>query len=137
MMWTNCQTARGRELPIPNARRHREAIGYSGVSSHYSRRTVVLRKTLVFAIAAILVSLALTSSAQAWGGCHFGFTHYSPYTGLHHYGFTGYRGGYGGYDRYGYHYGDYRWGGAHYYGGYHYGDYGAYGGARYGYYRAW
>jgi hypothetical protein len=89
----------------------------------------------------------VSSKAQAWGAYrHVGYTRYSPYTGLHHYGYTeGYRGGYGGSA---YHYGSagYGYGGAsHYggttYGGYHYGEYGyggaAYGGARYGYYRAW
>jgi hypothetical protein len=119
----------------------------------------MLRKYLAIAFAAILAALALTSLAQAWGGYrHVGFTHYSPYTGLHHYGYTSaYRGGSGGYGggyRYGggYHYGGmggyggYHYGGGGGYGGYHYGGYhygsyggggGSYGGARYGYYRAW
>ncbi len=104
----------------------------------------MLRKTLVLAGAVILTALAVSSKAQAWGAYrHAGYTHYSPSTGLHHYGYTeAYRGGYGGSggDRYGgYHYG----GSSGYgrsYGGYHYGyGYGgaAYGGARYGYHRAW
>lgn len=103
----------------------------------------MLRKTFVLAFAVILSALAVSSKAQAWGAYrHVGYTHYSPYTGLQHYGYTSaYRGGYGG-ERYsGYHYGAYgRYGGAAY-GGYHYGAYGyggaAYGGARYGYYRRW
>jgi hypothetical protein len=105
----------------------------------------MLRKTLVLASAVILTALAISSKAQAWGAYrHVGYTHYSPYSGLHHYGYTeGYRGGSGGYggDRYGgYHYGGYG-GYGRSYGGYHYGAYGsggaAYGGARYGYYRTW
>jgi hypothetical protein len=102
----------------------------------------MLRKTLIVAAAVIVTALAVSPKAQAWGGYrHVGYTHYSPYTGLHHYGYTeAYRGGYGdryGGDRYGgYHYG---YGGySRYYGGYHYGYGGdAYGGARYGYYRRW
>jgi hypothetical protein len=85
----------------------------------------MLRRSVVLALAAFLVTLALSSKAQAWG-CyrHVGYTHYGPVTGLHHYGYTGYHyGGYGGYG--GYHYGGYH------YGGYGYGDY------RYGYYRRW
>ena len=105
----------------------------------------MLRKTIVLAFAVILTAMAVSSKAHAWGAYrHVGYTHYSPYTGLHHYGYTeAYRGGYGGYggSRYG---GGYRYGGYggydRAYGGYHYGyGYGgaAYGGARYGYYRAW
>jgi hypothetical protein len=98
----------------------------------------MLRKTLLLASVVILTALAVSSKAQAWGAYrHFGYTHYSPYTGLHHYGYTR---AYGGYDRYGY--GGARYGGygayGRYYGGYPYGyGYGAYGAARYGYYRAW
>jgi hypothetical protein len=99
----------------------------------------MLRKTFVLSSLVLLTVLALSSEVQAWGAYrHVGYTHYSPYTGLHHYGYTeAYRGGYGA----GYHYGGY---GA--YGGYHYGTYpygygygygGAAYGARYGYYRAW
>jgi hypothetical protein len=106
------------------------------------RRITMLRKTLVLAAAVILTALAVSSKAQAWGAYHAGFTRYSPYTGLHHYGYTeAYRGGYGygGYGRYGY--GGYRYGGYRGYGGYYPYGYGyggaAYGGARYGYYRAW
>jgi hypothetical protein len=105
----------------------------------------MLSKPLVLASAVLLAALAVSSKAQAWGAYrHAGYTHYSPYTGLHHYGYTeGYRGGYGGYggSHYGgYHYGGYGGYGGYHYGGYHYGyGYGgdAYGGARYGYYRAW
>ena len=106
----------------------------------------MLRKIFVVAAAIVVTGLALSSKAQAWGAYrHVGFTRYSPYTGLHHYGYTeAYRGygGYGGYrygaDRYGAYGGYGAYGRA--YGGYHYGyGYGgaAYGGARYGYYRAW
>jgi hypothetical protein len=104
----------------------------------------MLRKKIVLASAVILMALAVSSRAQAWGAYrHVGYTRYSPYTGLHHYGYTdAYRGGYGGYGRYGYggyHYGSYGSSGR-YYGGYHYGyGYGspAYGDAYYRYYRAW
>jgi hypothetical protein len=104
----------------------------------------MLRTSLVLASAALLTALAFSSPVQAWGAYrHAGYTHYSPYTGLHHYGYTeAYRGGYGGY-----HYGaGYHYGGYGAYGGYHYGAYpygygygygGAAYGARYGYYRAW
>src|SRR5262249_16922641 len=46
----------------------------------------MLRRSVLLAFAAILVSLALSSKAQAWGCYHVGYTHYSPYTGFHHYG---------------------------------------------------
>jgi hypothetical protein len=83
----------------------------------------MLRRSILLAIAAIVVSLGLSAKAQAWGAYHVGYTHYSPYTGLHHYGYTGvHAGGYGGY-------------GGYHYGGYHYGGYG--GGYHYGYYRRW
>jgi hypothetical protein len=103
----------------------------------------MLRKTCILIAAAVLVTLTVSSKVQAWGAYrHAGFTRYSPYTGLHHYGYTeAYRGGYGGYG--GYHYGGYgAYGGYHYggygaYGGYHYGTYPGYGGYRYGYYRAY
>ena len=63
------------------------------------------RKNLFLAFVVMLVALATSSRAQAWGGCHFGY---------HAGGFGGFR--YGG----GYHYGGYGYGG---YGGgaYHYG----------------
>lgn len=99
------------------------------------------RKMFLIAVAVTLAMLVASSEAQAWGAAyHVGYTHYSPYTGLRHYGYTGaYRGGYGGYG--GYRYGGYGAYGGYRYGGYHYGAYGyggaAYGGARYGYYRAW
>ncbi len=105
----------------------------------------MLRKTFLVAATAMLMTLAMSSRAEAWGGgFHMGYTHYSPYTGLHHYGYTGVaRGGYGyggGY-RYGggYHYGGYSAYGGERYGGYHYGGYAgaAYGGYRAGYYRRW
>jgi hypothetical protein len=105
------------------------------------RRKIMSRKTSILAAAILLVGLAVCSKAHAWGAYrHVGYTHYSPYTGLHHYGYTaGYRGGYGGYG-----YGGNRYGGYGAYGGYRYGTYpygygygGAAYGARYGYYRAW
>jgi hypothetical protein len=110
-------------------------------SFKHSGRTIMRRNSLFLTLIAFLVVLTIASAVRAWGGYHVGYTHYSPYTGLHHYGYTGvYRGGYGygGYHyggAYGYHYGYGGYGGYHY-GGYHYGGYG-YGGARYGYHRAW
>jgi hypothetical protein len=101
----------------------------------------MLRKSIVVAFAVILTALAVSTKAQAWGAYrHVGYTHYGPYTGLHHYGYTEAYRGYGGYG-----YGGYRYGTSGAYGGYHYGAYpygygygGApYGAARYGYYRAW
>jgi hypothetical protein len=76
------------------------------------------RKLLILAAAIIAGAIATPSRTGAYGCYHAGYTHYSPYTGLHHYGYTETTRGYGGY-------------GAHY--GYHYGGY--MGGARYGYYR--
>jgi hypothetical protein len=102
----------------------------------------MLRKTSVLAAAIVLTGLVVSSKAHAWGAYrHVGYTHYSPYSGLHHYGYTeAYRGGYGGSRYGGYHSGGYGAYGGYHYGGYHYG-YGsggsAYGGARYGYYRRW
>ena len=78
----------------------------------------MLRKSAFIAFVALLVALALSSKAHPWGGYHVGYTHYSPYTGFHHYGYTGvYRG-----------YGDYRYGGYRGLTGYHYGGtfYGGY-----------
>jgi hypothetical protein len=76
----------------------------------------MFRKSILIALMAIVVTLTQSSKLDAWGGYHVGYTHYSPYTGLHHYGYTGVSRGYG----------DYR------YGGYRYGGYST---ARYGYYR--
>jgi hypothetical protein len=89
----------------------------------------MLHSKLLLFLAPVLLALALSSTAHGWGTYHVGYTHYSPYTGLQHYGYTdAYRGGYGGYSRVypssGYRYGGYR------YGGYPYG-----GAVRYGYYR--
>jgi hypothetical protein len=56
----------------------------------------------------------MSSTAQAWGAYrHYGYTSYSPYSGLHHYGYTQAYRGYGG-------------SGGYHYGGYHYGGYGDY-----------
>jgi hypothetical protein len=103
----------------------------------------MLRKALMLAAAATVLSLLTSASAQAWGAYHVGYTHVG-YGGVYHYGRT-YAGGYGGYDRY-------RYGGAYHYGGYggydryRYGGlyhYGGYGGLRYGdayragFYRRW
>jgi hypothetical protein len=85
----------------------------------------MLRRTLFLALAAVLITLATSGTAQAWGGFHYAY-HYSPYTGLHY----AYHYSYGGMPYGGYHYGGYP------YAGYHYGGY-PYGGYRYGYYRAW
>jgi hypothetical protein len=89
----------------------------------------MLRKTLILTMAPVLLALALAPAAHSWGGYHVGYTHYGPYTGFQHVGYTGYRSPYGGY----------RYGGYGGYGGYHYGyRYGGYGGGyRYGYYRRW
>src|SRR5262245_60672745 len=101
----------------------------------------MLRKALGIAFVAVVVSLVSSSKVEAWGCYHAGYTHYSPYTGVHHYGYTAAygRGGsayhYGGtgyhYGTTGYHYGSTS---AYHYGGYHYGGY-HYGGASYGYHR--
>jgi hypothetical protein len=85
----------------------------------------MFRRSALLAFAALLVSLALSSKAHAWGCYHVGYTHYSPYTGFHHYGSTGF------------HYGGYGGGGGYHYGGYHYGGYGGGGGYHYGYARRW
>lgn len=88
----------------------------------------MLRKTLLSAALAGLVSLLLSAEAQAWGGYHVGYTHVGP-GGVQHVGATGYRGpAGGGAYRGGYAYGagGYR-GGAAYAGGYRAG----YGGAAY------
>jgi hypothetical protein len=96
----------------------------------------MLRKALILASAALLVTLLATAKAQAWGAYHVGYTHYGPYTGFQHYGATGYRGPYGaGYG--GVRYGGYGAYGGYRYGGYRYGGYGGYGGYRAGYYRRW
>lgn len=80
------------------------------------------RRIVLLAFSAMLVTLTVSTKAQSWGGYHVGYTHYSPYTGLQHYGYTRSYGGYGGYR----------------YGGEAYGYRGAYGGYRdYGYYRRW
>ncbi len=98
----------------------------------------MLHRTPLLAVAALLLALAATPEAKAWGcyhaGYHYGaygggyragYTHWGPYTGLEHVGVGGYRyGGYGGY-------------GGYHYGGYHYGGYGGYGGYRAGYVRRW
>jgi hypothetical protein len=85
----------------------------------------MMRRGLFLALAVVVASLVTSPRAQAWGCYHAGYTHYSPYTGLHHYGYTEASRGYGGYG--GYHYGSYS--------GYHYGGYG--GAYHYGYYRAY
>jgi hypothetical protein len=71
----------------------------------------MLRKTFFLTVAALLVTLATSSKAQAWGFYHYGY----------HYGGLGGGGSaYGGY----------------HYGGYHYGGYGG-AGVHYGYVRHW
>jgi hypothetical protein len=83
----------------------------------------MLRKSLLFAVGVLLVTLAFSSRVHGWGCYHVGYNHYGPVTGFQHYGATGYHyGGYGGY-------------GGYHYGGYHYGAYG--GGYHYGYVRRW
>jgi hypothetical protein len=100
----------------------------------------MLRKAFFLALLTVLLSLALSSKAQAWGAYHVGYTHYSPYTGVHHYGYTtahtgGYGGGSGG-AHYGYHYGSTGYGGGYHY-GYHYGGSGGSASYHYGYARRW
>ncbi|HTU23479.1 MAG TPA: hypothetical protein VMG10_35915 [Gemmataceae bacterium] len=93
----------------------------------------MLHRTIVLACTALAALLATSSTAQAWGGYHYGYTHVGPYGAYHMGGTAGY-GGYGGY-----HYGGaYRYGVGGY-GGYHYGGYpyGGYGGYRAGYVRYW
>ena len=83
----------------------------------------MLRRTLFLVVAGLLMTLATSSKAHAWGAFHAGYTHYGPVTGFNHVGYTavgGYRGG--AYGAGAYHYG--------------YGYGGAYGGAA-GYYRRW
>jgi hypothetical protein len=96
------------------------------------------RRMVLIGVAVTLAMPVASSEAWAWGGAyHVGYTHYSPYTGLQHYGYTGAYRGYGLYGRYPYGYGAY---GGYRYGGYRYGAYGYGGadyGARYGYYRRW
>jgi hypothetical protein len=55
----------------------------------------MLRKILFLALIALVVALTTTSAVWAWGGYHVGYTHYSPYTGVHHYGYTSVHSGYG------------------------------------------
>jgi len=75
----------------------------------------MLRKTLFLALAAVLMTLAMASKAQAWGGYHYSY-HTNMYGGTsYHYG---YHYGGGGYNS-GYHYGGYPYGGGYNY-GYHY-----------------
>jgi len=81
----------------------------------------MLRQTFFLAVAALLVALATSSDAQAWGAYHVGYTHYGPVTGFSHYGATGVGGLYGG---------------AYHSSAYHYGGYG-HGGYSAGYYRRW
>ncbi len=77
------------------------------------------QRIVLLAFVALLITLMASTNAQSWGGYHVGYTHYSPYTGLSHYGYTRAYGGYGGYR----------------YGGYAYGGYRRYG--AYGYNRRW
>lgn len=99
----------------------------------------MLHRIFFLTCIALLVLLATSSQAQAWGGYHYGYTHVGPY-GAYHVGSTAGYGGYGGAYRSGgaYHYGYGGYGGYHY-GGYHYGGYpyGGYGGYRAGYVRYW
>jgi len=88
----------------------------------------MLRKSIFAACAALLLTLAVSSKAHAWGCYHAGFTHVGP-AGVYHVGGTRAYGGYG--------YGGY---GGYHYGGYGYGYNPYYGGVRtgaYGYYRRW
>jgi hypothetical protein len=84
----------------------------------------MLRKALFLTAAALLVTLATSSRAQAWGFYHYSY-HYGDY-GADRFAYRGYH--FGGYPYGGY--GDLTLGGYHY-GGYHYGDF------HYGYVRRW
>ena len=46
----------------------------------------MLRRAAFLVLATIVVALALSPKAPAWGGFHAGFTHYGPITGFHQYG---------------------------------------------------
>ena len=74
----------------------------------------MLRKILVPALAAALVTLLLSSRAHAWGGYHVGYTHVGYESGYHSGAAGGVHGGYG------YHYSPSYYGG-HYGGAAHYG----------------
>jgi hypothetical protein len=120
-------------------------------------------KTIGLALVTILLVLGTSTSVQAWGAYHAGYTHFGP-SGVYHYGRTsaygpygGYSGahvshyGYGGYGGYGAYHGEggypyHSVGGYGSYGGYHYNAgyesayrYGGYYGSGYrgGYYRRW
>ncbi len=80
----------------------------------------MLRKPIIAAVAAALLSLLSPTDARAWGGMHVGYTHVGP-NGVQHYGRTVGVGPYGAYS--GGHYGSYGYGGAYHAGygeGYHY-----------------
>jgi hypothetical protein len=75
------------------------------------------QKTFFLALAALLVAVATTSEARAWGCAHVGYTHVGA-GGAYHYGGTAAYGGGA------YHYGSTAaYGGAYHYGGYSYGGY--------------
>jgi hypothetical protein len=75
----------------------------------------MLRKRSILVAAMVLAGLSVSSKAHAWGAIrHYGFTTYSPYSGLHHYGYTAAYRGYGGYGYSAYRYGGYGYGGYHY-----------------------
>jgi hypothetical protein len=63
----------------------------------------MLRRTLFLALLAVLLTLATSGTAHAWGGYHYSY-HYSPYGGFqYHYSYGAYPyGGYGGRPYYGY-----------------------------------
>jgi hypothetical protein len=90
----------------------------------------MLRKTLFLTVAALLVTLAMSSRAQAWGFYHYGY-HYGGYGG---YGGAYHIGPAGGVYRAGYPYGGYGGYGGLGFAGYHYGGYGDF---HYGYVRRW
>ena len=80
----------------------------------------MLRRTVFLVIAAVAVTLATSSKAEAWGAFHLGYSHYGPVTGFSHYGATRVGGAYGGaYGASAYHYGGYGRGGAYAAGGYY------------------
>jgi hypothetical protein len=83
----------------------------------------MLRKTFFLTAAALLVTLAMSSRARAWGFYHYGYHYggYGGYGGAYHVGYgSAYHVGPAG-GIYGGGYGGYRYGGYPYGGGFHYG----------------
>src|SRR5262249_48822741 len=91
------QTTPGRNPPASNSGAGiRQGTVSAGDEFTTSRRITMLYKTVVVALAAVLVALAVSSKAHAWGAYHAGYTHFGP-NGLYHVGGTEAFGRYGGY----------------------------------------